>query len=94
MSDEGSRLFGGKGGDPQLPARPAIEDGADFTSRLQQAEVFDQLHRILLTELNAAGQLDWSRACVDSSHARTKKRGVPTPVRRRSTGARRAADTT
>ncbi|EPD55319.1 hypothetical protein HMPREF1211_02788 [Streptomyces sp. HGB0020] len=61
--------------------------------RWQQAGVFDQLHRILLAELNAAGQLDWSRACVDGSHVRAK-RGVPTPVRRRSTGARRAANTT
>ncbi|CAM5241694.1 hypothetical protein SHIRM173S_10125 [Streptomyces hirsutus] len=31
--------------------------------RWQQAGVFDQLHRVLLAELNAAGELDWSRAC-------------------------------
>ncbi|WP_193514991.1 hypothetical protein [Streptomyces griseoloalbus] len=62
--------------------------------RWQQADVFDQFHhRIVLGELNAAGELDWSRACADGSHIRAKK-GVPTPVRRRSTGARRAADTT
>ncbi|MGP4009921.1 transposase [Streptomyces sp. 4N124] len=61
--------------------------------RWQEAGVFDQLHRILLAELNAAGQLDWSRACVDGSHIRAKK-GAPTLVRRRSTGARRAANTT
>jgi transposase len=61
--------------------------------RWQQAGVFDQLHRILLAELNAAGALDWSRACVDSSHIRAK-RGEPTPVRRRSTGGRQAANTT
>ncbi|MET9915177.1 hypothetical protein ABZZ74_52590 [Streptomyces sp. NPDC006476] len=47
----------------------------------------------LLAELNAAGELDWSRVCVDGSHIRAKK-GEPTPVRRRSTGARRAASTT
>ena len=41
--------------------------------RWQQAGVFDQLHRILLAELNAAGELDWSRACVDGSHIRAKK---------------------
>ncbi|MGQ4347506.1 transposase [Streptomyces sp. SAS_275] len=58
--------------------------------RWQLAGVLDQLHRILLAELNAAGQLDWSRACADGSHVRAKK-GVPTPVRRRST---RAANTT
>lgn len=61
--------------------------------RWQQAGVFDQLHRILLAELNAAGELDWSRACVDGSHIRAKK-GVPTLARRRSTDGRRAANTT
>ncbi|MFI6466212.1 transposase [Streptomyces sp. NPDC050538] len=58
--------------------------------RWQQADVFDQLHRVLLAELNAAGELDWSRACVDGSHIRAKK-WEPTPVRRRSTDGRRAA---
>ncbi|MEV2236314.1 transposase [Streptomyces phaeochromogenes] len=62
--------------------------------RWQQAGVFDRLHRILLAELNTAGQLDWSRACVDSSPVHAKERGVPTPFRRRSTGARQAANTT
>ncbi|WP_329438276.1 transposase [Streptomyces canus] len=61
--------------------------------RWQQVCVFDQLHRILLPELNAAGELDWSRACVDGSHIRAKK-GEPTPVRRRSPVGRRAANTT
>ncbi|MEU7688717.1 transposase, partial [Streptomyces spectabilis] len=59
--------------------------------RWQQAGVFDELHRILLAELNAAGELDWSRACVDGSHIRAKK-GEPTPVRRRSTAGRRVQD--
>ncbi|MFD4874431.1 transposase [Streptomyces sp. NPDC058420] len=61
--------------------------------RWQWVGVFDQLHRVPLAELNAAGELDWSRACVDGSHIRTKK-GAPTPVRRRSTGGRRAANIT
>ncbi|MFY0510955.1 transposase [Streptomyces anulatus] len=30
--------------------------------RWQKAGVFDRLHRVLLAELNAAGELDWSRA--------------------------------
>jgi transposase len=55
--------------------------------RWQQAGGFDQLHRILLSEVNAAGELDWSRACVDGSHIRAKK-GVPTPVDRRKTGSK------
>lgn len=41
--------------------------------RWQQAGVFDQLHRLLLAELNATGELDWSRACVDGSHVRAEK---------------------
>jgi len=61
--------------------------------RWRQAGVFDQLHRILLAKLNAAGELDWSRACVDGSHIRAKK-GEARPVRHRSTAGKRAANTT
>ncbi|WP_328743934.1 transposase [Streptomyces sp. NBC_00285] len=61
--------------------------------RWQQAGVFDRLHRSLLAELNAAGELDWSRARVDGSHIRAKQ-GEPTPVRRRSAGGRQGASTT
>nr|WP_181012470.1 MULTISPECIES: IS5 family transposase [unclassified Streptomyces] len=59
--------------------------------RWQKAGVFDQLHRVLLAELNAAGNLDWSRACVDGSHIRAKKGGAdtgPSPVDRRKTGSK------
>ncbi|MGW6202173.1 IS5 family transposase [Streptomyces sp. NPDC055089] len=59
--------------------------------RWQQAGVFEQLHRLLLAELNAAGVLDWSRACVDGSHIRAKKGGAatgPSPVDRRKTGSK------
>ncbi|MFK0223871.1 transposase, partial [Streptomyces vinaceus] len=63
-----------------------------WLERWQKAGVFDQLHRILLAELNAADRLDWSRACVDGSHIRAKK-GEPTPARlppvdRRKTGSK------
>ncbi|MGW7102759.1 hypothetical protein [Streptomyces sp. NPDC054838] len=58
----------------------------------QQAGVFDRLHRILLSELNAAGELDWSRACVNGSSIRAKK-GTPTPAPRRPTGGRQAENT-
>ncbi|MFE8916976.1 transposase, partial [Streptomyces globisporus] len=40
--------------------------------RWQKAGVFDRLHRVLLAELNAVGELDWSRTCVDGSHIRAK----------------------
>lgn len=60
--------------------------------RWQKAGVFEQLHRILLAELNAAGELDWNRACVDGSHVRAKKKGGaatgPSPVDRRKTGSK------
>ncbi|MFI6686813.1 transposase [Streptomyces sp. NPDC050485] len=49
------------------------------------------MHRILLAELNAAGELDWTRACVDGSHVRAKKGGIATglpPVDRRKTGSK------
>jgi hypothetical protein len=32
--------------------------------------VWDALHQRLLTRLNAAGAIDWSRAAVDGSHVR------------------------
>ncbi|WP_443034195.1 IS5 family transposase [Streptomyces sp. BE147] len=59
--------------------------------RWRRAGVFDRLHQVLLAELNAAGELDWSRACVDGSHIRAKKRGRrtgPSPVDRRKTGSK------
>ncbi|WP_427155572.1 IS5 family transposase [Streptomyces sp. TRM70308] len=58
--------------------------------RWQKAGAFDRLNRVLLAELNAVGELDWSRACVDGSHIRAKKGGTdigPSPVDRRKTGS-------
>ncbi|MFE7011520.1 IS5 family transposase [Streptomyces sp. NPDC057651] len=60
--------------------------------RRQQAGFFEQLHRILLAKLNAVGELDWSRACMDGSHVRAKRGGSretgPSPVYRRKTGTK------
>ncbi|MFJ9871555.1 IS5 family transposase [[Kitasatospora] papulosa] len=58
--------------------------------RWQKAGVFDQLHRILLAELHAAGELDWSRACVDGPHPREKGGADtgPSPIDRRKTGSK------
>lgn len=39
----------------------------------QAVAVFDRLHEVLLAELNAAGQTDWSRACAETSHIRAKR---------------------
>ncbi|WP_329550632.1 transposase [Streptomyces sp. NBC_00696] len=46
--------------------------------RWRQAGVFDRLHRILLAELNTAGELDRSRACVDGPGRQGKLR-IATP---------------
>ncbi|MEU5076068.1 IS5 family transposase [Streptomyces asoensis] len=58
--------------------------------RWQKAGVFEQLHRILLAGLNAVGELDWSRACVDGPHPREKGGADtgPPPVDRRKTGSK------
>ena len=36
----------------------------------QAAEVWDAIHRLLLSRLNGADQIDWSRAVIDSAHLR------------------------
>ncbi|QJS99032.1 transposase [Streptomyces asoensis] len=59
-----------------LPLEPGFGSGQTCRRRLdrwQQAGVFDRLDRILLAELNAAGELDWTRACVDGTHGRAKE---------------------
>ncbi|WP_169797064.1 IS5 family transposase [Peterkaempfera griseoplana] len=78
----------------QLPLELGFGSGQTCWRRLerwQEAGVFDRLHQKLLSELNAAGELDWSRACVDASHVRAKKGGSatgPSPVDRRKTGSK------
>jgi transposase len=41
----------------------------------QQAGVWDRPHQLLLAELHAGKQLDWSKAVIDSSHVRALKGG-------------------
>jgi len=41
----------------------------------QAAGVWERLHRELVRRLNAAGQIDWSRGIVDSSHIRALSGG-------------------
>lgn len=55
----------------------------------QQAGIWAGLHRVLLEQLADAGQLDWSRASLDSASV-AAKRGVPKPVRTRRIAANRA----
>lgn len=60
--------------------------------RWQKAGVFGQLHRILLAALSAASELGWSRACVDGSLVRAKRKGGrhrPVAGRPAETGSKR-----
>ena len=48
----------------------------------QRAGMWERLHEILLAELRAAGEVEWSRAVADSSHVQAKK-GAPRRARAR-----------
>ena len=73
----------------QLPAELGFGSGVTCWRRLdewQRAGVWEQLHALLLARLRAAGELEWSRAIVDSSQVQAKK-GAPKRARARSIGA-------
>ena len=56
-----------------LPQEYGYGSGVTCWRRLrdwQAAGVWEALHQRLLTKLNAAGAIDWSRASVDGSHVR------------------------
>ena len=78
----------------QLPPELGFGSGVTCWRRLDQwraARVWDRLHELLLARLRAAGELDWSRAIVDSSHIRAKKGGGktgPSPVDRGRLGSK------
>jgi transposase len=79
-----------------LPQELGFGSGMTCWRRLRdwhEAGVWDKLHELLLAELQAADQLDWSKAVVDGSHVRALK-GGPKPVRARSTVPNRAPNTT
>jgi transposase len=79
-----------------LPQELGVGSGMTCWRRLRDwhaAGVWDRLHQALLAELHAGGQLDWSRAVIDSSHVRALK-GGPKPGRARSTAHGRARNTT
>src|SRR5205809_1597418 len=59
----------------------------------QQAGVWERLHAVLLSELQAAGELEWSRAVADSSHVQAKK-GAPRRGRARLIEPERAPNIT
>ncbi|MFB6846545.1 transposase [Streptomyces sp. NPDC056373] len=61
-----------------IPQELGFRSGMTCWRRIKRwihAGVFDDLHRILLAQLNAANEIDWSRAVIDGSHIDTKKGG-------------------
>jgi transposase len=79
-----------------LPQELGFGSGMTCWRRLwdwNEAGVWQRLHENLLAELNAAGELDWSRAVIDGSHIRAMK-GGPKPDRARSTVPELARNTT
>jgi transposase len=73
----------------QLPPELGFGSGVTCWRRLdewQQAGVWTRLHALLLARLRAAGELEWSRAVIDSSQVQAKK-GAPKRAQARSTGA-------
>ncbi len=76
-----------------LPAEMGCGSGMSCWRRLRdwhEAGVWVALHRTLLERLQAAGQIDWRRAALDSATV-AAKRGVPTRARTRRIAASRAA---
>jgi transposase len=68
-----------------LPAELGFGGGSTCHRRMdewQRAGIWERLHEVLLAELRAAGEIEWSRAVVDSSHVQAKK-GAPRRARAR-----------
>ena len=71
-------LFTGIGWE-DLPQELGFGSGMTCWRRLRRwtdAGVFDKLHRVLLAELNAAGELDWSKAFESAPDTFGLKRGL------------------
>jgi transposase len=68
-----------------LPPELGFGGGSTCYRRMdewQKADVWEKLHALLLAELRAGGEIDWSRAVADSSHVQAKK-GAPRRARAR-----------
>ena len=79
-----------------LPAEMGCGSGMTCWRRLRdwhRLGVWAALHRTLLERLEGAGQLDWSRAALDSTSV-SAKRGDPRRVRTRQIEASRARSAT
>src|SRR5687768_8501290 len=87
-------LFVLKSGIPweMLPQEMGCGSGMTCWRRMrdwQAAGVWDALHALLLAKLQAAGQIDWTRASLDSAAIRAQK-GALARARTRPTAARQA----
>ena len=77
-----------------LPAELGCGCGKTCRSYLlawQQAGVWQRLHQVLLTELDEAGQIDWSRAALDAAFAKAPLGGAdtgPNPTDRSKSGSK------
>jgi transposase len=72
-----------------LPPELGFGGGSTCHRRMdewQRAGVWEKLHAVLLSELRAAGEIEWSRAVADASHVQAKK-GAPRRARARLTEA-------
>jgi len=79
-----------------LPQEMGCGSGVTCWRRLrewQEQGVWQRLHEALLARLNAAGEIDWQRAAVDSSHVRAFG-GARPPARARWTAESPAPSTT
>jgi len=79
-----------------LPAELGFGGGSTCHRRMdewQRAGVWERLHALLLAELRAAGEIEWSRAVADASHVQAKK-GAPRRARARLIEAEPAPSTT
>ncbi|WP_199885627.1 IS5 family transposase [Streptomyces sp. CB00455] len=78
----------------QLPTASFGPSGATAHRRFSEwtkARVWAKLHRLVLDELGARGELDWSRCAIDSVNMRALKKGDltgPNPVDRGKFGSK------
>jgi transposase len=81
---------------PHLPLELGFGSGVTCWRRMdewQKAGVWERLHEQLLARLQAAGEIEWSRAIADASHVQAKK-GAPRRARARLTEPETARSTT